>query len=339
MRGDTQDSILTPTLSPPRRIFDLEGRGRAIRNGIVPIMAGDELQFVEWLRSRQPSHPSVVLGIGDDMAMLRTTGDRILVSSDMLLDGVHFDTGRHSLYAIGRKAIACSLSDCAAMAVRPLAATVSVALPESMPLARAEELQAGMFSMADEFELAIAGGDTNRWSHPLAIDVAVTATPYPGIEPVRRYGARPGDKLYVTGPLGGSLLGHHLAFQPRVREAQGLSGRLGQRLHAMIDITDGLSLDLWRLCVESKVGAELDERQLRGVISEDAKQAAASSRRTPLDHALTDGEDFELLMAVEDEVTDTDIPFFRIGRITASGLTIARDDGKTESIEPRGYVH
>ncbi len=306
---------------------------------VTPLMAGDELQFVEWLRIRQPIHPSVILGIGDDMAMLRTTGDRILVSSDMLLDGIHFDTGRHSLHAIGRKAIACSLSDCAAMAVRPLAATVSVALPQTMPLAQAEQLQTGMFSMADDFDLAIAGGDTNRWSHPLAIDVAVTATPYPGIEPIRRFGAKPGDELYVTGPLGGSLLGHHLAFQPRVREAKGLSGRLGQRLHAMIDITDGLSLDLWRLCVESKVGAELNERQLQAIISEDAKQAAASSGHTPLDHALTDGEDFELLMAVDGEVTGTDIPIFRIGRITASGLTFARDDGKVEPLEPRGCVH
>lgn len=302
-------------------------------------MAGDELQFVEWLRSRKRSHPSVILGIGDDMAMLRTAGERILVSSDMLLDGVHFDTTLHSLFAIGRKAIACSLSDCAAMAVRPLAATVSLALPQSLPLARAEELQAGMFSMAEEFELAIAGGDTNRWTHPLAIDVAVTAIPFPGIEPVRRSGAKPGDRLYVTGTLGGSLLGHHLAFQPRVREAQGLSTLLGQRLHAMIDITDGLSLDLWRLCEASKVGAELDERQLRRIISEDARQAAASSGRAPLDHALTDGEDFELLLAVDGEATGMDFPLFRIGRITALGLTIARDDGKIETLEPQGYVH
>ncbi len=306
---------------------------------VTPVMAGDELQFVEWLRSRQRSHPSVILGIGDDMAMLRTTGDRILVSSDMLLDGIHFDTCRHSLHAIGRKAIACSLSDCAAMAVRPLAATVSVALPENLPLVRAEELMGGMLSMAEEFDLAIAGGDTNRWSHPLAIDVAVIAMPYPGIEPIHRCGAKLGDGLYVTGPLGGSLLGHHLAFQPRVREAKVLVELLGLRLHAMIDITDGLSLDLWRFCVESKVGAELDERQLRRVISEDANQAAASSGRMPLDHALTDGEDFELLMAVDGEVTGLDMPIFRIGRITPSGLTIARDNGRVESLEPRGYVH
>ena len=110
-------------------------------------------------------------------------------------------------------------------------------------------------------------------------------------------------------------------------------------MHAMIDITDGLSLDLWRLCAESKVGAELNERQLRGVISEDAKQAAASSGRTPLDHALSDGEDFELLMAIDGEVTGRDLPIFRIGRITASGLTIAREGGSVETLEPRGYVH
>ncbi len=281
----------------------------------------------------------MLLGVGDDMAILRSNSDRILVSSDMLLEGVHFDTGRHSLYAIGRKAVACSLSDCAAMAVRPLAATVSVALPDSLDLAKAEELHAGMFSMAEEFHLALAGGDTTCWAHPLAIDVAVNATPYPGLEPVRRSGAKPGDILYVTGPLGGSLLGHHLSFQPRVRESELLSMQLGQRLHAMIDISDGLSLDLWRLGTESKVGAELDERQLQAVISDDARQAAASSGRTPLEHTLTDGEDFELLMAVEGEATGLEIPLFRIGRITESGLTIARIDGRGETLEPRGHVH
>ena len=152
-------------------------------------------------------------------------------------------------------------------------------------------------------------------------------------------GARPGDALYVTGPLGGSLLGHHLSFEPRVREAESLTRQLGQRLHAMIDITDGLSLDLWRLCTESKVGAVLDERQLRDVISEDAKRAAATSGRTPLDHALTDGEDFELLMAVEGEAMETKFPLFRVGRITESELTIARDGGNVELLIPRGYVH
>ncbi len=302
-------------------------------------MAGDELQLIEWLRKRQTYHHSMILGIGDDMAMLRATGDRILVSSDMLLDGVHFDTTRHSLNAIGRKAIACSLSDCAAMAVRPLSVTVSVALPRRMSLAEAEELHAGMFAIAEEFQLAIAGGDTNRWPHPLAIDVAVTATPYPGIEPVRRGGARTGDGLYVTGQLGGSLQGHHLTFHPRVREAEALSRRLGPRLHAMIDISDGLSLDIWRLCIASKVGAELNEQDLREVISEAAKQTAASSGRTPLEHALNDGEDFELLMAIEGEASVEGIALFRIGRITESGLTIVREDGRIDSLEPRGYVH
>ncbi|MFH1109868.1 MAG: thiamine-phosphate kinase [Planctomycetota bacterium] len=302
-------------------------------------MGGDELQFVEWLRGRQPRHSAVVVGIGDDMAVLTATSDRILVSSDMLLDGVHFDTGRHSLFAIGRKAIACSLSDCAAMAVRPIAATVSVALPGSLPLAGAEELYRGMFSMAEEFDLAVAGGDTTRWPHPLVIDVAVTATPYPGIDPVLRSGARPGDLLYVTGTLGGSLLDHHLTFHPRVREAVALSRKLGKRLHAMIDISDGLSLDLWRLCTESKAGAELDERQLQAVVSDDAMRAASADGRTALDHALSDGEDFELLLAVEGDATGVGIPVYPIGRITPSGLTIVREDGRVEPLEPRGYVH
>ncbi|MGB2984864.1 MAG: thiamine-phosphate kinase [Phycisphaerae bacterium] len=301
-------------------------------------MASDELEFVEWLRGQRRDHPAVKLGIGDDMAIVEALPGRILVSSDMILDGVHFDTGCQSLSQIGRKAIACSLSDCAAMAVRPVAATVSVALPTANPLTDAQELFRGMFAIADEYELAIAGGDTTRWDHPLAIDVAITAIPYDGIEPVTRSGAKPGDTLYVTGYLGGSLLGRHLGFTPRVREARTLADRLGERLHAMIDISDGLALDLWRMCRASNVGATLVERQLEPVISDDAKRAAIADGNTPLDHALGDGEDFELLLAVDGDVADTGLTLHPVGQVTGGDLLLRRTGGGIEPLEPKGYV-
>lgn len=280
------------------------------------------------------------------MAVVDGGGGRVLVASDMLLDGVHFDSTRHDLAMIGRKAIACNLSDCAAMAVRPLAAVVSVALPGAWTLAKAKELFEGMFAVADEFGLAIVGGDTTSWRHPLAIDVAITAVPYDGIEPVRRSGARVGDTLCVTGKLGGSLMGRHLTFTPRVTEARTLAGALGNRLHAMMDISDGLSLDLWRMCDASGVGAVLSERLLLEVVSDAAKRMSEADGRPALEHALSDGEDFELLLAVDPNAGEPaewsarlGVPIGPVGRITETGYGIELCDGRVETLQPKGYVH
>ena len=314
-------------------------------------MNGDELDFVEWLRGRQRAHRAVRLGIGDDMAILTTPpvsgpdgkviGQPLCLASDMLLDGVHFDAKRQDPALIGRKAIACNLSDCAAMAVRPLAATLSIALSPNAGLSFAQEVLQGAFGIAEEYDLAIVGGDTTRWPHPMVIDVAIAATPYPGIEPVGRGGAGVGDVLFVTGPLGGSLFARHLTFTPRVKESRVLAQALGGRLHAMIDLSDGLSLDLWRLCEASKVGAILDEHQMASVVSDDAKAAAGADGRSPLEHALTDGEDYELLVAVSPEVTGPPegLSLYPVGRVTESGLAMRRTNGRTEPLKPKGYVH
>src|SRR3990172_2001080 len=136
------------------------------------------------------------------------------------------------------------------MAVHPIAAVASVILPHIMDLATAKELFEGVFRGAAEFEVPVVGGDTARWDHPLAIDVTVLAEPFSGVEPITRSGARVGDHIYVTGVLGGSLLGRHMNFIPRITEAKLLAEQLGANLHAMIDISDGLLLDLWRVCRE-----------------------------------------------------------------------------------------
>ncbi len=302
-------------------------------------MAGDELKLVEWLRQRQVSDPRVVMGIGDDMAVLQSKGDRILISSDLLLDGVHFDSARHTLRQIGRKAVARTLSDCAAMAVDPKGITLSVALPTWFEMTAAQELFDGVFVGAAEFEVPLVGGDTARWSHPLAMDVTVVAEPFDGIEPKKRSGARVGDRLFVTGPLGGSLLGRHLHFTPRIAEARMMAERLGSDLHALMDISDGLSLDLWRVCEASRVGALVDEKELLNVVSEDAVRMADRDGRTPLDHVLCDGEDYELLLAVAPQADTTGLPLHHVGEVVERGLLMRRIEGKVETLTVRGFVH
>ncbi|MCH7813364.1 MAG: thiamine-monophosphate kinase, partial [Planctomycetes bacterium] len=267
----------------------------------------------------------------------------VLVTSDMLLDGVHFDTTEHSFEQIGRKALACSLSDCAAMAVRPVAATVSVAWPVGGDVEGMKRLFEGLWQVANEYGCAIVGGDTTSWRSPLAVDVTVLAAPYAEHRPVRRSGARVGDTLYVTGPLGGSRLGRHLSFKPRVGEAHSLAMHLSPHLHAMMDLSDGLSLDLHRMCEASGVGAELAEALLKRVISDDARRVADADGSDPLDHALSDGEDFELLLAVGDDASEPpsieDVFLHPIGQVTAGGVSIKRGDGTAAPLAAQGYEH
>jgi len=303
-------------------------------------MEGGERELVRRLQAGQGRLRAwTKLGIGDDMAVLRIDGATVLVTTDMLLDGVHFSAREHSLEAIGHKAIACGLSDCAAMAVRPLAATVSVALAGNMALDDAHRLAEAMRRTADEYDCDLVGGDTTRWEHPLAIDVCMIAGVYPGIEPVRRSGARPGDVLAVTGPLGGSLAYRHMTFTPRVREARRIAEALGADLHAMMDISDGLSLDLARMCEASSTGARLEERDLDVVISDAAR--SAGDGRSPLTHALEDGEDFELLAAVAPGAAARlrELGLYRVGEMTQADLVIAGQDGTIRPLEPRGYDH
>lgn len=273
------------------------------------------------------------------MAVVATAHGTILVSSDMLVDGVHFDSTKHDLGVIGRKAVCCGLSDCAAMAVEPVCVTVSVALPDRMDLSDAQQLLDGAMRAATEYEAVVVGGDTTRWLHPLVIDVAVTAQPYEGFSPIYRSGARLGDRLFVTGPLGGSILGRHLTFVPRVAEAKALTTALENRWHASIDISDGLSLDLSRVCEASGVGAELDEQLMETVISEDAKRLAKEDGVSALDHALSDGEDFELLLAVQEGPIPQKPALYPIGRIVDGGLSIRRKNGSLATLEPKGFLH
>src|SRR5437764_15359046 len=201
-----------------------------------------EFAFIDWLRRRTPADARVLIGPGDDTAAVRfTPGAPCLVTTDMLLDGSCFRLAEACPRRVGRKAMAVNLSDMAAMAGRPVAAVVSVGLPRQGGRALAEELYLGLRDVADAFETAIVGGDTNSWDGPLVISATVLGEAT-GRGPVTRAGARPGDWLLVTGLLGGSILGKHLDFTPRIREAQRLHAEAD--LHALIDVSDGLAADV-----------------------------------------------------------------------------------------------
>jgi thiamine-monophosphate kinase len=300
-----------------------------------------EFAYIDWLRRLTPTDPRVLIGPGDDTAALHLTpGAPCLVTTDMLLEGSCFHLAEAGPRRVGRKAMAVNLSDIAAMAGRPVAAVVSLGLPRQRGRELAEELYHGFREVADAFGTALVGGDTNSWDGPLVISVTVLGEAL-GRGPVTRAGARPGDWLLVTGALGGSLLGKHLDFTPRVREAQRLDGEAD--LHAMIDVSDGLSADVAHLCRESGCGAVL---RAEGIpISADAQRMTDGV--TPLEHALGDGEDFELVCAVAPEdgrrlVEAQPIPGVRlsvIGECVATPGLWLEEDGQRRSLEPHGYVH
>ena len=303
-----------------------------------------ETTFIDWLRGRVGADPRLEVPLGDDAAVLRPpAGRRIVVTVDMLTEGVDFLLGPGaSARAVGHKALAVNLSDLAAMGARPEAAFVAVALPRDHAATVARELFEGIAPLAARFGVALAGGDTNTWDGPLVVSVTALGSVAPGAA-WRRDGARPGDLLVVTGPCGGSLLGRHLLVAPRCDEALAIAGRFA--VHAAIDVSDGLSLDLDRLLRASGVGATLDLAAVP--IHDDARRAGSQDGRSPLDHALGDGEDFELVLAMPAAdaralvaAPPAALRPVIIGSVTAgSGIEAIAPDGTRRPLEPRGWVH
>jgi thiamine-monophosphate kinase len=278
---------------------------------------------------------------GDDMAAIDARDPSLLWTTDMLMDGVDFDSRRHDWHGIGRKALAVNLSDCAAMAVRPLAALCAVALNDALSMADAEALLAGIQDCGAGCNCPLVGGDTNSWAAPTVICVTVAGRALAG-GPVLRSGAKPRDLVCVSGRLGGSILGRHLAFEPRLELAAAVAAEL--RPHAMIDISDGLSVDLGHILDESHCAAELDETALAAAIHPDAHLLAAQDGRPALEHALSDGEDFELLMALPPDASADACR--RLGLLSVGvfvpgngEITLRRADGTRSAIARHGWEH
>ena len=300
-----------------------------------------ENSLVQWLHTYpQPKTDHFPVGIGDDAAIMQWAGkDQLgVITTDLIADGTHFKLSECTATQIGRKAMAVNLSDVAAMACQPLAAFVSLLLPRGIDEAFTRELMSAAIELANSFGCVVSGGDTNSWDGKLAINVVVVGKAT-ARGPLLRSHAKPGDSLLVTGKLGGSIQGHHLDFVPRIREALWL--RENFEIHAGMDLSDGLAMDVRRLCRASGCGVEVV-----------AEQLPLSDQVVRLDHeaavrrALGDGEDFELLLAAPPaeaarivEHPDLYFPVSIVGQcVEGDGLWLMKDQQLVELPEA-GFEH
>jgi thiamine-monophosphate kinase len=307
----------------------------------------NEFELISRLTRSLPTNPSVVVGPGDDCAVLDVglTDRLLLFKTDAVVESIHFthDTAPEK---IGHKALGRCLSDIAAMAGTPGAALVTIALPRTFEPAFVEAIYAGMNELARRHGVAIVGGETTTNPAGTLISVALLGF-IPRGKGILRSGAEAGDAIFVTGELGGSMAGKHLEFEPRLAEARWLAQNF--RVHAMLDVSDGLAGDLRHILSASRVGAELNTASIP--ISREARRAAkaSSSAKPALLAALSDGEDFELLFTVasRDAVPLLDawrkefpkLPLTCIGKIKASeGITI-RDKQGVRPLTAHGYMH
>jgi thiamine-monophosphate kinase len=307
----------------------------------------NEFELIRRLTRTLPTNSSVMVGPGDDCAVLDCGApDRLLLfKTDAVVEGIHF-TPETAPEKIGHKALGRCLSDIAAMAGTPSAALVTIGLPREFQPERVEAIYDGINTLARRHQVAIVGGETTTNPGGIFISVAIVGW-VPRGKAVLRSGAEEGDALFVTGELGGSLAGKHLDFEPRLAEARWLAEHFS--LHAMLDVSDGLAGDLRHILAASRVGAELMGPSIP--ISRDARRAAKanSSAKPALLAALTDGEDFELLFTVasRDAVPLLDawrkqfptVPLTCIGKIKAGEGIVIRDKLGVRPLTDHGYSH
>lgn len=307
----------------------------------------NEFELIAKLAKSLPSNENVVVGAGDDCAVLDFgLADKLfLFKTDAVVEGVHF-TGETPPEKIGRKALARCLSDIAAMAGTPSAALVTIGLPKKFDAEFVEKIYHGLNAVAKDFGVAVVGGETTTNPGGIFISIALLGTVGRGKQ-ILRSGAKVGDAIFVTGELGGSLSGKHLDFEPRIAEAQWLAEHFS--VHAMADLSDGLAGDLRHILTASGVGAQLLKTAVP--VSRAAKlQAQKSSMARPaFAAALTDGEDFELLLTVpgKDAVKLLDawkkkfpkLKLSCIGKIVEGEGIMVADKSGSHKLNVHGYTH
>jgi thiamine-monophosphate kinase len=291
-----------------------------------------EFGLIDLIRKNASRSSNVIRGIGDDTAVVSYNKDEYwLLTTDMLLENVHFKKSMPP-ELIGRKALACNISDIAAMGGLPQYALVSLGASAPMSVAYIHKIYKGMLDLAKQYHVSIVGGDTVK-SDKLIINIALTGTVHKK-HLITRAGAKCGDRIFITGPLGKSFATqHHLRFTPRIKESQFLMRHYHPT--SMIDISDGLASDLRHILDESRQGAIIYEDQI-------PRRAKAT-----LAQALTDGEDFELLFTLSSDEAQRlknngfqGMAFYHIGEIVSSkGLQIIDRFGKKKMIKSRGYAH
>ena len=323
----------------PRRIAASRSGGGFFR--YIGVM---EQKFIRWLEDNfadvaraEDGFKNVLLGIGDDGAVLSGSTDKQVVVSDAIVDQVHFDLAVHSLSRVGHKALAVNLSDIAAMGAEAESAVVSLVLPRSFTFEQTKQLFTGIATTAGNYGVSIIGGDTCCHDGPLMVSITATGR-IPAESKIpggwRMDGAKAGDVVIVSGPLGGSIDGKHLDFEPRLQLARDIQHRVP--VSAATDISDSLSIDLSHVLRKSKIGAVLDLSEI----------PVAKAANNDVARALNDGEDFELLffMPRESYKLLTDDSSFEhgltaIGEVTAEFPGEIRDLESGEKIEPAGYEH
>ena len=276
----------------------------------------NELQWIEHLRRRIPvAHGDLVLGIGDDCAIYRPrgSGEDLLITADLMIEGVHFRREQVSPSFIGHKSLARGLSDIAAMGGEPKFCLISLAIPKTWQR-HVDEFYRGLLQLARKSNTQVAGGDLAK-ADQITVDIIVIGAVKKG-KALRRDGAAPGDSIYVSGPLGRSAArGYRLKPMPRLELGRSLCGRAS----ACMDLSDGLSIDLYRLCEASDVSARIDEVPV--------------ATGATLDHALHGGEDYELLYT-----GPAGLPGIAIGRVV--GLDpAALITFRNHPLLPHGHDH
>jgi thiamine-monophosphate kinase len=303
-------------------------------------------------------NPAIRTGIGDDCAVLRLPPARgkekdTLVTTDFSLEGIHFRRDWHPAESIGHRCLTRGLSDIAAMGGEPVAAFLSLALPRDLPQSWVGRFARSLISLAERYGVTLAGGDTAESRHGILADIVVVGTAPKG-KAVLRSGARPGDRIYVSGELGGSAAA---VWEMRKKSKQKLNPReyprhffpeprieLGRILRekglasAMIDTSDGLSTDLAHICEESGVGAEIEAKLIpRASVGKPAREVG-------LEFALHGGEDYELLFSaprgkrIPSRIAG--IPITHIGHITRRRKIFLRNRGGVGyELQPQGWEH
>jgi len=321
-----------------------------------------EFGLIDLIRKRFPAtDKNLLVGIGDDAAVIKITPERFLIfTTDTLREGVHFDLTYYSHQQVGWKAMAANLSDVAAMGGIPTFGLVSLGLPKNKKTEDVLRIYQGMFGLAKRFGCKLCGGDLF-----LSSEIVITLTLLGEVEPeflVRRSGAKPGDLICVTGDLGQSQAGleiiknkksskpswlkKHLQPLPRVNEARKLAKTL--TLTSMIDISDGLSSDLYHIAEESKVGALIFAQEIP--IGRSLLRMASVLRKSPLDLASRSGEEYELLFTIPKtqkeklQLLKRKTPGLKITLIgeikeKKEGLKILDSKGKLKKLKKSGYSH
>lgn len=308
----------------------------------------------------------LVLGIDDDAAVLKSPREKLtLLTTDTLIQDVHFDLSYMSPYEVGWRAMAANLSDIAAMGGQPRYAVVSIAAPPVFEVESILNLYRGMKTLGDEFQTLIIGGDATRSPERLFLSLAVIGD----VEENKlalRSAAQVGDAIFVTGSLGGAQAGlkilqsqdlqlknnfvlsvkRHLTPMPRVKEARFLVEHFP--IHAMIDVSDGLASEIQHICRQSEVGALILAERVP--LDSETKEAAKLFGEEALDYALTGGEDFELLFTAPQEIAkELQAAFHKqfgfegtqIGEIKdlASGVNLQHSPHRLTNLVARGFDH